>query len=348
MLRVLSAGGITMAQEPRYSSHDGAYEPRYASYDDQYAEPVDLDEFGSQLRSYHPSRSIVTREEFLPDDSVPLFLSGSDEDSAQRFGRLRRNRSRLLKTGILAIAASAAAFTVVAVKNPFTVFANATASLIGISDVRSAPATTTAAVQPIVGTRTVPPTSSQSPTRDEIAVALRTAHQNVAPAETAAPLAAVAPVVAAAPPVAPAPPAAVAPAAVAPPAAMAPPVAAAPQVVATASPVAAPPPAVAAPPVVAAPAARKISPDELATLMSRARTLLAAGDLPSARLLLERAAEGQDANAALLLARTYDPLIMGTQDTRNTLTDPELARTWYQRAAQLGSADAQRRLSQLQ
>lgn len=334
-----------MAQEPRYSSHDGAYEPRYASYDDQYAEPVDLDEFGSQLRSYHPSRSIVTREEFLPDNSVPLFLSGSDEDSAQRFGRLRRNRSRLLKTGILAIAASAAAFTVVAVKNPFTVFANATASLIGISDVRSAPATTTAAVQPIVGTRTVPPTSSQSPSRDEIAVALRTAHQNVAPAETAAPLAAVAPVVAAAPP---APPAAAAPAAVAPPAAMAPPVAAAAQVVATASPVAAPPPAVAAPPVVAAPAARKISPDELATLMSRARTLLAAGDLPSARLLLERAAEGQDANAALLLARTYDPLIMGTQDTRNTLTDPELARTWYQRAAQLGSADAQRRLSQLQ
>ena len=344
MLRVLGAGGITMAQEPRYSSHDGAYEPRYASYDDQYAEPVDLDEFGSQLRSYHPSRSIVTREEFLPDDSVPLFLSGSDEDSAQRFGRLRRNRSRLLKTGILAIAASAAAFTVVAVKNPFTVFANATASLIGISDVRSAPATTTAAVQPIVGTRTVPPTSSQSPSRDEIAVALRTAHQNVAPAETAAPLVAVAPVVAAAPPAPPA----VAPAAVAPPAAMAPPVAAAAQVVATASPVAAPPPAVAAPPVVAAPAARKISPDELATLMSRARTLLAAGDLPSARLLLERAAEGQDANAALLLARTYDPLIMGTQDTRNTLTDPELARTWYQRAAQLGSADAQRRLSQLQ
>jgi hypothetical protein len=326
-----------MAQEPRYSSHDGAYEPRYASYDDQYAEPVDLDEFGSQLRSYHPSRSIATREEFLPDDSVPLFLSGSDEDSVQRFGRLRRNRSRLLKTGILAIAASAAAFTVVAVKNPFTVFANATASLIGISDVRSAPATTTAAVQPIVGTRIVPPTSTQSPTRDEIAVALRTAHQSAAPAETAAPLAAVAPVVAAAPPVAPAPPPAVAP-----------PVAAPPQVVATASPVAAPPPAVAAPPVVAAPVARKISPDELATLMSRARTLLAAGDLPSARLLLERAAEGQDANAALMLARTYDPLIMGTQDTRNTITDPELARTWYQRAAQLGSADAQRRLSQLQ
>ena len=49
-----------------------------------------------------------------------------------------------------------------------------------------------------------------------------------------------------------------------------------------------------------------------------------------------------------MLAQTYDPAVLGTQDTRNINTDPALARTWYQRAAQLGSADAQRRLSQLQ
>src|SRR5271169_4255577 len=158
-----------MAQEPRYSSHEDPYEPRYASYDDQYAEPVDLDEFGSHLRSYNPSRSIATREEFLPEDSVPLFLSGPDEDSMPRFGGLRRNRSRLLKTGILAIAASAAAFTVVAVKNPFTVFANATASLIGISDVRSTPAPTAAAVlPPAVSARGAPPAANQMPSRDDI------------------------------------------------------------------------------------------------------------------------------------------------------------------------------------
>jgi hypothetical protein len=331
MLRT-SAGGITMAQEPRYSSYEDPYEPRYASYDDQYAEPVDLDQFGSQLRPYPPSRSVATREEFLPDDSVPLFLSGSDEDFAPRFGSLRRNRSRLLKTGILAIAASAAAFTVVAVKNPFTVFANATSSLIGISDVRSAPAATTASVEPVVNARAASPSANQAPTRDEIAGALRAARQTTAPAETAAPLAAVAPVVAAAPPAAPVPPPA-----------------AAPQVAAV-SPVAVapPPPVVAAPPVAAAPAARKISPDELATLMSRAKVLLASGDIPPARLLLERAAETNDASAALMLAQTYDPLVVGRQDTRNINTDPELARTWYQRAAQLGSADAQRRLSQLQ
>jgi TPR repeat protein len=109
------------------------------------------------------------------------------------------------------------------------------------------------------------------------------------------------------------------------------------------------PPAVVAPPIVPAPPpVRKLGADELATLMTRARALLAAGDIPSARLLLERAAEAQEANAALMLAQTYDPAVMGTQDMRNINTDPALARSWYQRAAQLGSADAQRRLSQLQ
>ena len=82
--------------------------------------------------------------------------------------------------------------------------------------------------------------------------------------------------------------------------------------------------------------------------MTRAKALLAAGDISPARLLLERAAEAQEATAALMLAQTYDPTVWGTHDMRNINTDPVLARTWYQRAAQLGSTDAQRRLSQLQ
>src|SRR6266481_5923095 len=104
---------------------------------------------------------------------------------------------------------------------------------------------------------------------------------------------------------------------------------------------------VAAPPG-AAPPARKLDADELATLLNRAKGLLAAGDIPSARLLLERAADAQDASAALMLARTYDPDALGTQDIRNIVPDPAMARTWYQKAAQLGSADAQRRIAQLQ
>jgi hypothetical protein len=107
-------------------------------------------------------------------------------------------------------------------------------------------------------------------------------------------------------------------------------------------------PAVAAPPTAATPPARKLDADELATLLNRAKGLLAAGDIPPARLLLERAADAQESGAALMLAQTYDPEVLGTQDIRNVTPDPATARTWYQRAAQLGSAAAQRRLSQLQ
>jgi hypothetical protein len=109
-------------------------------------------------------------------------------------------------------------------------------------------------------------------------------------------------------------------------------------------------PAAAPPAGIAAPAApvRRLDPDELATLMTRAKGLLAAGDIPPARLLLERAADAQDPTAAFMLAQTYDPAVLGTQDARNIIPDLEVARTWYQRAVQLGSAEAQRRLSQMQ
>ena len=100
-------------------------------------------------------------------------------------------------------------------------------------------------------------------------------------------------------------------------------------------------------PQAVAPPVKRIDARELATLMKRAKDLLAMGDIPSARLLLERAAEGQDANAALMLARTYDPAVLGTSDVRNITPEPDRARSWYQRAAKLGSVEAQRLLAQL-
>jgi hypothetical protein len=311
-----------MAQETRNGRpYETPYESDYASYEDRYAEPVDLDSFGSQLRSHHPARSVATREEFLPEDSVPLFLSGADDElRSSKFGRPRKRGSRLLKTAAFAAAALVATF--VAVKNPFTVFANATASLIGASsDNRSSPPPVTpphqtvaaaAAVSAPVVIAATPAQASlpaQLPSRDEIAQALKTAHQNQPPAEVQQSVAAVAPV------------AAVTPAAVAP---------------------------VAVTPAAIAPPARRMDSDELAALMARARSFLESGDISPARLLLQRAAEAQEASAALMLAQTYDPTVLGTQDIRNITPDPALARSWYQRAAQLGSADAQRRLSQLQ
>lgn len=98
----------------------------------------------------------------------------------------------------------------------------------------------------------------------------------------------------------------------------------------------------------AAPASRRIDPDELAALLTRAKGLLAIGDIASARLLLERAADAQEADAALMLAGTYDPQVLGAQDMRSITPDPAAARLWYQKAARLGSSDARRRLSQIQ
>jgi len=88
----------------------------------------------------------------------------------------------------------------------------------------------------------------------------------------------------------------------------------------------------------------KRSPQELATLMKRAKEMLAMGDISAARLLLERAA-GSDATAALVLARTYDPAVLGTSDGRNITPEPSKAQAWYQKAAQLGSEEAQRLLA---
>ncbi len=278
-----------MSQESRFTSNGD-------QYDRPFDEPIDLDEFGSQLRSYRSTRSVATREDYLPDDPAPLFLSEyADDPRPPAFGNARAVKSRRpFRTGVLVTATAAAAFAILSARNPFPVFANATASLMGISDVKSAPVPSEPVVPSTV--QAVLPAASQMPTRDEIALALKSAHQSLAPAEIHQPVAA----------------------------------------------------APAAPPEPAAPPVRRLDADELATLMTRAKGLLATGDIPPARLLLERAADAQEPSAALMLAQTYDPAVLGTQDTRNINTDPALARTWYERAAQLGSPDAQRRLSQLQ
>ncbi len=88
--------------------------------------------------------------------------------------------------------------------------------------------------------------------------------------------------------------------------------------------------------------------ETLATLMTRARSMLTLGDIAAARLLLERAANAQDATAAFLLAQTYDPAVLGVRDTRSITPDPVMARDWYRKAASFGSAPAQQRLTQFQ
>jgi len=98
----------------------------------------------------------------------------------------------------------------------------------------------------------------------------------------------------------------------------------------------------------AAAPSKTLDAETLAALMTRAKGLLTLGDIAAARLLLERAADAQDASAAFLLAQTYDPAVLGVRDTRSITADPVMARDWYRKAASFGSADAQQRLTQLQ
>lgn len=116
----------------------------------------------------------------------------------------------------------------------------------------------------------------------------------------------------------------------------------APVPIAVAAPPEPPPPAKTLPPI------KMLDADTLAALMARARSLMTVGDIAAARLLLERAANAQDATAAFVLAQTYDPAVLGTKDTRSITADPAAARDWYRKAAQLGSAEAQQRLTQVQ
>ena len=98
----------------------------------------------------------------------------------------------------------------------------------------------------------------------------------------------------------------------------------------------------------AAAPSKTLDAETLAALMTRAKSLLALGDIAAARLLLERAANAQDATAAFLLAQTYDPAVLGVRDTRSITADPVMARDWYRKAASFGSAAAQQRLTQFQ
>jgi TPR repeat protein len=84
--------------------------------------------------------------------------------------------------------------------------------------------------------------------------------------------------------------------------------------------------------------------EQIAMLVERGKHLIASGDLAGARVVLRRAAESTDADAALLLGSTYDPVILRELKTLGVASDLELARHWYGKAKELGSEEAQRRI----
>lgn len=84
--------------------------------------------------------------------------------------------------------------------------------------------------------------------------------------------------------------------------------------------------------------------DEIAALLKRGEDLIAAGDIASARLMLTHLAEAGDAQASFILAGTFDAAVLAKLRVVGAQPDPEKARTWYARAAELGSLEAKQRL----
>ena len=81
-----------------------------------------------------------------------------------------------------------------------------------------------------------------------------------------------------------------------------------------------------------------LSPAEVAALVTRGDGFLSVGDIASARLYYERAADTGNGSAVLRLGATFDPAFLSRAAIRGTLGDPVQAAFWYRRASELGDA----------
>jgi hypothetical protein len=104
-----------------------------------------------------------------------------------------------------------------------------------------------------------------------------------------------------------------------------------------------PEPPAPSPPAPPKPAGPRLPTAESDALVARGDAFLAAGDVTSARSFFERAAEAGDTQAAMRMAVTFDPAFLNRAGVHGVRGDPERASFWYQRARDLGRAEADQR-----
>jgi hypothetical protein len=90
-----------------------------------------------------------------------------------------------------------------------------------------------------------------------------------------------------------------------------------------------------------------LSADEVKALLERGDSLIAKGDVASARLFYERAAEGGEGQAALRLGESYDPAFLARVHLSGVRGDALAAARWYRRARELGAGEAETLLQTL-
>jgi hypothetical protein len=81
---------------------------------------------------------------------------------------------------------------------------------------------------------------------------------------------------------------------------------------------------------------------DIAGLLARGDGYLGKGDVTSARLFYERAADAGSGQAAMRLGATFDPNFLGRAHLAGTRGDQATADMWYGRARGLGTAEATR------
>ena len=87
---------------------------------------------------------------------------------------------------------------------------------------------------------------------------------------------------------------------------------------------------------------------EVAALLARGDWLFATGDVDAARLLYERAAEAGEAQGAVRLGESFDPVFLNRAQLRQTRPDAGMAVFWYRRARDLGAMGITSRLKSLE
>lgn len=101
---------------------------------------------------------------------------------------------------------------------------------------------------------------------------------------------------------------------------------------------------------VVAPSKSKIAPvstKEALAMMERGDKMMGLGDIASARLFYQRAAEAGHAGAAFALGQSYDPAFLSQNKVRGLTANPKQAMAWYIKAGELGAPQAQARISAL-
>ena len=125
---------------------------------------------------------MATKDGFPPDDHFPLFLSEHAGEPEQPGVGIAWDKavisSRILKTSILVVTATAIGIAILSVGNPVALLANATASLVDISALQPGTDQSTPTIQSRAGAQALPPTARDAPARDEITAALEPADQS--------------------------------------------------------------------------------------------------------------------------------------------------------------------------